>query len=65
MSALKWMMYIVLSILGLSLAIGAGAAILSIIGILTVIAAGITGIGFVAFCIKEWWEARSRSKTRP
>lgn len=55
MATLKWIAWIALSILGISIALGAGVFVLGAMALVTVVSAGLFGIGFVAFCIKEWW----------
>lgn len=55
--ALKWMVYFILSILGLIVTVTVGGFILAALGIAAVAVIGIIVIAFFAFCIKEWWES--------
>ena len=58
MSTLKWISYIVLSIIVLSVIVASGAFILVLAAVLAVLFTLATLVRFVAYCIKEYVEAR-------
>lgn len=58
METLKWIGYILLSILGLALVLGAGAAVIGVVFVLAAVASAVLVVFFVAWCIKEYIRTR-------